>query len=79
VVVASKGGSDEHRGWYVNLTDQPEVEVQVLDDRFRARARTATAEEKPQLWREMVGHWPAYEDYQRRTSREIPVVVLERI
>jgi deazaflavin-dependent oxidoreductase (nitroreductase family) len=79
VVVASKGGSDEPPGWYVNLTDQPEVEVQVLDDRFRARARTATAEEKPQLWREMVGHWPAYEDYQRRTSREIPVVVLERI
>jgi deazaflavin-dependent oxidoreductase (nitroreductase family) len=55
------------------------VEVQVLADRFRAHARTATAEEKPELWRQMVGHWPDYKDYQRRTSREIPVVVLERV
>ena len=79
VVVASKGGADEPPGWYVNLTERPEVEVQVLADRLRARARTVTAEEKPELWRQMVGHWPHYEDYQRRTSREIPVVVLEPV
>jgi deazaflavin-dependent oxidoreductase (nitroreductase family) len=79
VVVASRGGADDPPGWYLNLQRDPQVEVQVRDDRFRARARTATAEEKPALWQEMVGHWPAYDDYQRKTSREIPVVVLERM
>jgi deazaflavin-dependent oxidoreductase (nitroreductase family) len=78
LVVASKGGTDEPPGWYVNLQEQPEVEVQVLDDRFTARARTATAEERPEFWREMVGHWPDYDTYQQKTDREIPVVVLER-
>ncbi len=52
--------------------------MQVLDDRFTAHARTATADEKPALWREMVGHWPDYDAYQRGTRRKIPVVVLER-
>jgi deazaflavin-dependent oxidoreductase (nitroreductase family) len=78
LVVASKGGSPEPPAWYVNLREQPDVEVQVLGDRFPARARTATAEEKPELWQEMVRHWPDYDSYQRRTDREIPVVVLER-
>ena len=79
LVVASKGGSDVPPAWYVNLQANPEVEVQVLGDRFRARARDATPEEKPEMWREMVSHWPAYDSYQERTEREIPVVVLERI
>ena len=79
LVVASNGGSARPPGWFENLSRDPEVEVQVLADRFRARARTATPEEKPAMWREMVGHWPAYEGYQERTKREIPVVVLERI
>ena len=78
VVVASKGGADEHPAWYLNLVAQPEVDVQVLGDRFRARARVATAEEKPRLWQSALERWPAYADYQRRTEREIPVVVLER-
>jgi deazaflavin-dependent oxidoreductase (nitroreductase family) len=79
LIVASDGGADEPPAWYVNLQADPEVEVQVLDDRFRARARDATPEERPELWREMVSHWPAYDSYQERTEREIPVVVLERI
>jgi deazaflavin-dependent oxidoreductase (nitroreductase family) len=78
VVVASKGGSPEPPGWYANLKEQPEVEVQVLDERFPARARTAAPDEKPELWQQMVEHWPDYEAYQRRADREIPVVVLER-
>jgi deazaflavin-dependent oxidoreductase (nitroreductase family) len=78
LIVASNGGSPEPPAWFRNLRAQPEVEVQVLADRFRAHARVATAEEKPAMWEEMVGHWPPYEDYQRRTDREIPVVVLER-
>ena len=79
LVVASKGGAPEAPGWYQNLSQQPEVEVQVLADRFKARARTATPEEKPAMWKEMVGHWPPYDEYQQRTEREIPVVVLERL
>jgi deazaflavin-dependent oxidoreductase (nitroreductase family) len=77
-VVASKGGSDEPPAWYVNLSEEPEVEVQVWGDMFKARARTANAEEKPEMWRTMVAEWPDYDAYQRNTDREIPVVVLER-
>ena len=78
MIVASKGGSDEPPAWYVNLSEDPEVEVQVWGDVFKARARTATAEEKPEMWRTMVAEWPDYDAYQRNTDREIPVVVLER-
>jgi deazaflavin-dependent oxidoreductase (nitroreductase family) len=79
LLVASNGGSAEPPAWFVNLRAAPDVEVQVLNDRFRARARVATAEEKPAMWREMTSHWPAYDSYQERTDREIPVVVLERV
>jgi deazaflavin-dependent oxidoreductase (nitroreductase family) len=78
LIVASKGGTDEPPAWYLNLSANPEVEVQVKGDRFKARARTAGAEEKPEMWRTMVAEWPAYDEYQQRTEREIPVVVLER-
>ncbi|HEU4973952.1 MAG TPA: nitroreductase family deazaflavin-dependent oxidoreductase [Baekduia sp.] len=78
LVVASKGGDPEPPAWYLNLEADPEVEVQVWGERFAAHARTATPEEKPELWRIMVGHWPAYEEYQEKTDRDIPVVVLER-
>lgn len=78
-IVASKGGSDEPPGWYLNLSAQPEVEVQVKGDRFKARARTAGADEKPGIWQTMVSEWPSYDEYQEKTSREIPVVVLERV
>jgi deazaflavin-dependent oxidoreductase (nitroreductase family) len=79
LVVASKGGADEPPDWYRNLEASPEVEVQVKGDRFRARARTATPDEKPDMWRTMTAAWPAYDEYQQKTEREIPVVVLERI
>jgi deazaflavin-dependent oxidoreductase (nitroreductase family) len=78
-VIASKGGADEPPLWYLNLQANPEVEVQVLGDKFTARARTATEEEKPALWKVMAETWPAYDDYQRKTDRTIPVVVLERV
>jgi deazaflavin-dependent oxidoreductase (nitroreductase family) len=78
LVVASKGGAPEPPAWYLNLEAEPDVEAQVLADRFRARARTATPEERPRLWAKMAEIWPQYESYQRKTEREIPVVVLER-
>ena len=78
LVVASKGGSDQPPAWYVNLRENPDVEVQVKGDRFAARARAATPEEKPEMWKIMTEQWPAYDEYQQKTDREIPVVVLER-
>jgi len=79
LVVASRGGAPKHPDWYENLTAQPEVQVQVAADRFKARARTATSAEKPALWKTMAAIWPAYDEYQAKTTREIPVVVLERV
>src|SRR4051794_9803899 len=78
LIVASKGGADEPPAWYLNLSEDPEVEVEVKDDRFRARARTATPDEKPGMWKTMTATWPAYDEYQTKTDRDIPVVVLER-
>ncbi len=78
LVVASKGGSDQPPQWYLNLRADPDVTVQVRGERFAARARTVTRDEKPELWRIMTSAWPAYDEYQRKTDREIPVVVLTR-
>ena len=78
LLVASRGGAPKHPGWYRNLVKHPNVEIQVKADRFPARARTATPEEKGPLWEIMTKIWPAYDEYQTRTTREIPVVVLER-
>ena len=77
-VVASKGGWDAPPAWYLNLSENPEVEVQIKGDVFKARARTGSAEEKPGIWQTMVAEWPDYDSYQEKTEREIPVVVLER-
>jgi deazaflavin-dependent oxidoreductase (nitroreductase family) len=77
LVVASKGGADQPPAWYRNLQADPAAELQVKGEHFRVRARDATPEEKPELWELMTSLWPAYDDYQRNTEREIPVVVLE--
>jgi deazaflavin-dependent oxidoreductase (nitroreductase family) len=76
-VVASKGGSDDPPEWYRNLSADPRVRIQVGPDVYDATARTATAEEKPRLWKLMAGIWPDYDNYQARTHREIPVVVID--
>ena len=78
LIVASKGGSDEPPAWYRNLREKPDVEVQVLGDRFDVRARDASAEERPEMWKTMTAQWPDYDAYQRNTHREIQVVVLEK-
>lgn len=79
VIIASKGGAPEHPGWYLNIEKTPEVELQVKDEVFRARARTAQGEERERLWRKANEVWPPYDEYATKTDREIPVVVLERI
>jgi deazaflavin-dependent oxidoreductase (nitroreductase family) len=79
VIVASKGGAAEHPGWYRNLSETREVGVQIKGEQFRARARDAQGGERDRLWRTMNEIWPHYAEYQTKTDREIPVVVLERI
>jgi proline iminopeptidase len=78
VIVASKGGAPEHPGWYENLEKDPQVELQIKDEVFPARAHTAEGEERERLWKLAAQQWPDYDEYQKKTDREIPVVVLER-
>lgn len=78
VIVASKGGAPAHPGWYENLAKDPNVELQVKDEVFPARARTAEGEERDRLWRKANEVWRHYDEYQTKTDRDIPVVVLER-
>ena len=78
LVVASKGGSDEPPGWFVNLEADPSAEIQVMAERFPVRARVASPEERAELWPLMNEQWPDYDSYQQNTEREIPIVVLER-
>jgi len=78
VVIASKGGAQTQPAWYLNLCAAPDVEIQVGPERFAVRARTAEGVEREALWAQMEAVYPPYRDYQARTARTIPVVVLER-
>jgi deazaflavin-dependent oxidoreductase (nitroreductase family) len=78
-VVASKGGAPEHPGWYRNMLADPVVEVQVGTKKLTARARTVSGAERTRLWEKSLDFWPPYADYQKKTEREIPVVVLEPV
>jgi deazaflavin-dependent oxidoreductase (nitroreductase family) len=78
VVIASKGGAPNHPAWYLNLDANPDVQVQVKADKFPAHARTASGAERERLWKTMVQIYAPYDDYQKKTQRQIPVVVLTR-
>ncbi len=78
-IVASKGGAPDHPGWYKNIVVNPEVEVQVGTKKLKAKARTVSGAERAKLWDQAVVWWPPYVDYQKKTAREIPVVVLDPI
>jgi proline iminopeptidase len=77
VIIASKGGAPEHPAWFLNLQANPLADIQVKADKLRVRARVATGEERTRLWQQMTAFYPAFDKYQARTAREIPVVVLE--
>ncbi len=77
VVIASKGGSPTHPDWYRNLVANPQVTVEVGTQRFEARARVAGGTERDRLYAAQAAIMPGFADYQRKTSRQIPVVVLE--
>jgi deazaflavin-dependent oxidoreductase (nitroreductase family) len=76
VVVASKGGSPQHPSWYENLQADPHATIEVRDRKIAVAASDAEGEERARLWAAMAEAWPAYDDYQAKTDREIPVVVL---
>ena len=78
VVVASKGGAPANPSWYENLLADPEATIEVLAETIPVVASTAQGEERARLWSLMAEVWPAYDDYQARTEREIPVVILTR-
>jgi deazaflavin-dependent oxidoreductase (nitroreductase family) len=77
-IVASLGGAPKHPVWYFNVREQPEVMLQDGPDVYEMRAREVTGEEKAEWWKRAVEAWPAYDDYQAKTERVIPVFVLER-
>jgi deazaflavin-dependent oxidoreductase (nitroreductase family) len=77
VIVASKGGSQTHPAWYHNLKANPETTIEVGDRKIPVRAGEANPEEKARLWPKLVEMYPSYESYQRKTEREIPVIILE--
>ena len=76
-VIASKGGAPAHPAWYLNLMADPNVSVQVANDKFKAVARVAEGAEREQLWQAMVDYYAPYTDYQAATERQIPVLVLQ--
>jgi F420H(2)-dependent quinone reductase len=78
VVVASAGGAPSHPAWYLNLGSNPAATIQVGGRKLAVRAETAGPEERARLWPRLTQMWPQYDDYQAKTGREIPVVILVR-
>lgn len=79
VIIASKGGAPSHPGWYHNLKANPEVTVEVGTETFTVRAAEATGVERDRLYQQQAAEMPAFNEYQQKTTRKIPVMVLERI
>ena len=76
VIIASMGGAPRHPAWYLNISKNPEVEIQVLDKVVKATATTAEGAERERLWQIATEVWPNYDQYAERTDRVIPVVRL---
>jgi deazaflavin-dependent oxidoreductase (nitroreductase family) len=78
LLVASNAGANAHPAWYLNMSADPNVEVQVLADKFAAQGRTATPGEKQALWPVMTAIFPLYDTYQAKSTRDIPLVIIGR-
>ena len=76
-IIASKGGNPRHPAWFHNLRAHPDTTIQIGSQRLPVHARVAAGQERERLWNRAVEAWSSYEDYQKRTPRQIPVVVLE--
>ena len=75
-IVASYGGAPKHPDWFLNLQANPETSIEVGGRKINVRAEVATPEDKPRLWAKLTEMYPTYDDYQKKTDREIPVVIL---
>jgi deazaflavin-dependent oxidoreductase (nitroreductase family) len=78
IIVASKGGAPEHPSWYHNLVKNPTVTVEVGEEKYEARAEVAQGEERDRLYRQQAALFESFNDYEKRTTRKIPVVILTR-
>ena len=79
VIIASKGGAPTHPAWYLNLRNDPEATVEIGGREVRVRAEEVDSEAKARLWRKMVEMYPTYDDYQKKTEREIPLLILHPV
>jgi deazaflavin-dependent oxidoreductase (nitroreductase family) len=79
LIVASKGGAPQHPVWFGSLVANPEVHLRVLGERFTARAEVLSPQEKARVWPHLLKVYPPYEDYQKKTDRDIPVIRLSRV
>ncbi len=79
VIVASKGGADHHPAWYLNITDTQHVEFQIATQAFRGTWREPKGEEREKVWKFMVDVFPAYANYQKSTTRQIPLVMMKAV
>lgn len=79
VIIASKGGAPDNPGWYYNLLAHPRLTVEVGTETFQVEARVAEEPERTRLYNKMVEMMPGFDDYRKRTTRKIPVIVLERV
>jgi len=79
VVIASKGGAPTHPAWYFNLIANPEITVEVGNEKFKARAKNTDGEERERLFNQHAAEYPQFNEYKAKTSRVIPVFILERI
>jgi deazaflavin-dependent oxidoreductase (nitroreductase family) len=79
LIVASRGGAPTNPQWYLNILNNPKINIQILSEKFQATARTANEDEKPKLWEVMTEIFPTYNDYQLKTDRIIPLVIVEKI
>jgi F420H(2)-dependent quinone reductase len=76
VIIASKGGAPSHPAWYLNLKANPDATVEAGDRNVRVRAEEVDGEGKERLWKRMAEMYPTYDDYQKKTKREIPLLIL---
>ncbi len=79
VITASAGGADKHPGWFFNIRSNPQTTIQVKDKPIKVTAEIAGPEKKPELWARLVEVAPNFAGYQKRTSREIPMVILHPV
>lgn len=79
IIIASNGGMDKHPAWYFNVQANPQVTIQIKDRVMKASASTATAETRARLWSQLISVAPVYAGYEKRTTREIPVVILQPV